>query len=244
MTQLCLGPLVFFLPTLFFFFFIPTLFKRMINTATGSHTYRLNVIFWLQPANSDQNDSYEHPFPSIVPKAAWKSADAPASWLYAETGDKWLWNLNVGQRRWNEVLGLKVRSSFICRNSCLLNINSGVRGETFRQPLAAPYLAALACLFHACGSRQPPEGRPPSSAACILLNASHSSGSRDSLDERTTVQSRLSTSCTSKSAFLPPQACTITAGSSGDNRSGGAGVAYPAFTRAIVVYKLVGEIAF
>lgn len=59
------------------------------------------------------------------------------------------------------MLGSKVRSSFICRNSCLLNINSGVSEETFRQPLAAPYLAALACLFHACGSRQPPEGRPP-----------------------------------------------------------------------------------
>lgn len=120
------------------------------------------------------------------------------------------------------MLGLKVRSSFICRNSCLLNINSGVSGETFRQPLAAPYLAALACLFHACGSRRPPEGRPPppSSAACMLLNASHSSGSRDSLSERTSVQSRLSTSRTSKSAFLPLRACTITAGSSGDNRSG------------------------
>lgn len=41
------------------FFSLPLFFKRMINTATRSHTSRLNGIFWLQVADYDHNDRYE-----------------------------------------------------------------------------------------------------------------------------------------------------------------------------------------
>lgn len=46
------------------------------------------------------------------------------------------WNLNVGQRRWDEVRGLKVRS----RNSYLLNINPDIQQGDFQTTF--PYLAA------------------------------------------------------------------------------------------------------
>lgn len=59
------------------------------------------------------------------------------------------WNLIVGQRRWNEVQGLKVRS----RNSYLLNINPGFEQGDFQTSFL--YLAALAGRPLASGVRTP-----------------------------------------------------------------------------------------
>lgn len=135
-----------------------------------------------------------------------------------------------------------MRSRFIFRNSCLLNINPGVSKETFRQPLAVPYLAALTCLSNGCGSRQRKRD-DPSSAAFILLNASHLSGSRDSLSKCTSIQSRLSTSCTSGAHFFlckPVQSYLAAQ----EINAQDANITYPAFTQPLWSINWLVKLSF
>lgn len=66
-------------------------------------------------------------------------------------------------------------------------------------------------------------------------------GSRDSLSKCTYSTSSHTLQPPARRAFLP--LCAIIPGSSGDNRQG-AYITYPASTQAIVVYILVGKIAF